>query len=110
MEAGGFGANAGIALDQPSAGKTGTTQDSKSVWFIGYTPQPRHRGDDRRRQRARPARSRWSARPIGGSYIYEASGSGFAGPMWGDAMHVIEQWLPYDDFVGAVRPRRSPAC
>ncbi len=26
-------------LDQPAAGKTGTTQGGKSVWFIGYTPQ-----------------------------------------------------------------------
>ena len=26
-------------LDQPSAGKTGTTQDGKSVWFVGYTPE-----------------------------------------------------------------------
>ena len=27
------------ALDQPAAGKTGTTQGGKAVWFIGYTPQ-----------------------------------------------------------------------
>ena len=27
------------ALDQPAAGKTGTTQEGKSVWFVGYTPQ-----------------------------------------------------------------------
>ncbi|KDN85310.1 putative penicillin-binding protein [Kitasatospora cheerisanensis KCTC 2395] len=26
------------ALNRPAAGKTGTTDDSKSVWFAGYTP------------------------------------------------------------------------
>ncbi|WP_052681662.1 transglycosylase domain-containing protein [Saccharothrix sp. ST-888] len=27
------------ALGRPVAGKTGTTDDSKSVWFVGYTPE-----------------------------------------------------------------------
>ncbi|WP_354640633.1 transglycosylase domain-containing protein [Kitasatospora camelliae] len=27
------------ALNRPAAGKTGTTDDSKSVWFAGYTPE-----------------------------------------------------------------------
>lgn len=26
-------------LGRPSAGKTGTTDDSKSVWYVGYTPE-----------------------------------------------------------------------
>jgi membrane peptidoglycan carboxypeptidase len=26
-------------LDRPAAGKTGTTDDAKSVWFAGYTPE-----------------------------------------------------------------------
>ncbi|MEW1910548.1 transglycosylase domain-containing protein [Kitasatospora sp. NPDC085895] len=35
---GGTGRRAG-ALDRPVAGKTGTTDDSRSVWFVGYTPE-----------------------------------------------------------------------
>ena len=27
------------ALDQPAAGKTGTTTSATAVWFVGYTPQ-----------------------------------------------------------------------
>lgn len=30
---------AALALDRPAAAKTGTTDDNKSAWFAGYTPQ-----------------------------------------------------------------------
>ena len=36
MEPGGFGQY--ITTAQQDAGKTGTTQDGKAVWFVGYTP------------------------------------------------------------------------
>ncbi len=35
----GTGTRAQLTNGQPAAGKTGTTQDSSDVWFVGYTPQ-----------------------------------------------------------------------
>ncbi len=97
QEGNGFGASNGLILDQPSAGKTGTTQDGKSVWFVGYTPQVAGAamiaGAD--------YNGRWKGlqgQVIGGDYISSASGSGFAGPMWGDAMKVVDDRLDWVDF------------
>ncbi|WP_372727546.1 transglycosylase domain-containing protein [Nocardioides sp.] len=98
QEPGGFGASNGLTLDSPSAGKTGTTQEGKAVWFIGYTPKlaaaAMIAGAD---DLGRP--TRLAGQVIGGRYRSTASGSGFAGPMWGDAMKVIDDRLPNEDFV-----------
>lgn len=36
---GGTGTRASLANGQPAAGKTGTTDEAKNIWFVGYTPQ-----------------------------------------------------------------------
>ena len=86
------------ALDQDAAGKTGTTQDGKAVWFIGYTTEVA--------TAAMIAGANDFGTPIplvgqtiGGDYISTASGSGFAGPMWGDAMKVIDDFTDNNSFV-----------
>lgn len=98
QEPGGFGYEVGISLDQPSAGKTGTVAPAKSVWFIGYTPTLT--------TAAMIAGAKYNGKPrnldnqvIGGVNVGEVHGSSTAGPMWFDAMEIIQQWLPDRDFV-----------
>lgn len=95
MEPGGFGQN--IAPSIESAGKTGTINGNMAVWFMGYTPElataAMIAGADRK--------GNWvtlNGQTVGPSYIYEAYGSTVAGPMWGDAMDVIQQYLDDVDF------------
>jgi membrane peptidoglycan carboxypeptidase len=93
----GFGYQAGLALHQQSAGKTGTISDNKAVWFVGYTPQLATAS----MIAGANSLGHWltlNGQTVGGSYITTAHGSTTAGPMWGDAMHVIEQWLPDGGF------------
>ena len=85
-------------LPVPAAGKTGTTNEGRSVWFIGYTPHVATAvmlgGLD---DVGRPASLEGVS--VGGTPIYGASGSGFAAPIWGDAMRAITAGSTYDDFV-----------
>ncbi|MFP5252734.1 MAG: penicillin-binding protein [Actinomycetes bacterium] len=103
QEPGGFGHGAGIALDQPSAGKTGTIQSNRAVWFVGYTPTlaaaAMLAGANRE--------GHWvtlNGQVVGGTRIGTASGSRHAGPLWGGAMKRVQRWLPDRDFV---RPSRG---
>ncbi len=97
QEPGGFGYGAGLALEQPSAGKTGTINENKAVWFVGYTPNMS--------TAAMLAGANTVGQPIslngqtvGGSYISRAFGSTQAGPIWGDSMRAIQGLLPDEDF------------
>ncbi len=98
QEPGGFGYDAGISLDQPSAGKTGTTSSTKSVWFVGYTPTMAAASMIAGVNTAGQPQELIGHR-VQGQILYDASGSGTAGPMWGDAMKAISGSLPDEDFV-----------
>ena len=82
----------------PSAGKTGTTQDGKAVWFVGYTPQIATAGMIAGASKDGQRPIELVGQTIHGNYIYEVSGSGFAGPMWAQAMHAIQGSLDPEDF------------
>jgi membrane peptidoglycan carboxypeptidase len=86
------------ALPVAAAGKTGTTQEQKAVWFCGYTAHYAAAAtiagiDDQGRPDS------LVGKVVDGTTIYSASGSGFAAPIWGDALKVLTAGQPYDDFV-----------
>jgi membrane peptidoglycan carboxypeptidase len=77
----GTGATAGLT-DRDNAGKTGTTDDVRDVWFVGYTPEV-----------ATAVRVGSDGDPlpmfditIGGVWYEQASGGAVAGPIWHEAM------------------------
>ena len=86
------------ALDSPAAGKTGTTNDGKSVWFAGYAPGMAAAAMVAGANRFGTPESLEGVTIRSGT-IFGASGSGVAAPIWGDAMKVIDDDLPNDDFV-----------
>ncbi|NUS52828.1 MAG: PASTA domain-containing protein, partial [Nocardioidaceae bacterium] len=93
QEGNGFGAAAGLTLNQQSAGKTGTTDSNRAVWFIGYTPNMAAAA----MIAGANSKGHWltlNGQTVGGTFIEGAHGSTNAGPIWGDAMKVVQQWLP----------------
>jgi len=105
MQPGGFGAR--LALDKPSAGKTGTTSFNKAVWFDGYTPAlataSMVAGAN---QQGQPISL--NGQTVGGQFVASAHGSTTAGPMWFDAMDVIQKYLPDEDFVKPIKVQTTP--
>jgi membrane peptidoglycan carboxypeptidase len=91
---GGFGYDNGTGLNIPSAAKTGTTQDNKAVWYMGYTPElvaaSMIAGVD---SKGRP--KSLAGVTLRGALINfsQVGGSSLAGPMWKKAMGVIQNYL-----------------
>jgi membrane peptidoglycan carboxypeptidase len=104
---GGFGYSNGTALKIPSAAKTGTTQDNKAVWYVGYTPKLVAASmiagaDDEGRPQS------LSGTTLKGRTISfaQVGGSSLAGPMWKKAMGVIQNDLAPVKFGSP--PEREP--
>ncbi|MFF0385430.1 transglycosylase domain-containing protein [Streptomyces sp. NPDC004286] len=77
----GTGQEAGLN-DRDSAGKTGTTDERRNAWFVGYTPNMSGAvwvGSARQDVRM-------SGITIGGTYHDQVFGGGVPGPIWRDAM------------------------
>lgn len=82
---------------RPAAGKTGTTQSGKAVWFAGYTPTMAAAA------MIAGANEKGSPLPllgvdVGASTIYEVSGSRLAAPIWGSAMAATADLYEDKDF------------
>ncbi|MFC1413943.1 transglycosylase domain-containing protein [Streptacidiphilus sp. N1-12] len=78
----GTGAPAGLD-DRDDAGKTGTTDGHRQVWFTGFTAQLSAAAVVSDTQA--PLQS-LNDRSYGGTYVSEAFGGTLAGPIWKDAM------------------------
>ena len=97
QEPGGFGYDNGLALSQPSAGKTGTIDGNRAVWFVGYTPNL----STAAMLAGANSLGHWitlNGQVVGGAYVGRAFGSTYAGPIWAGAMQAIDDFLPDVDF------------
>ncbi|CAN5731753.1 penicillin-binding protein 1A [soil metagenome] len=94
----GTGKNAAIEGGQPAAGKTGTTNESTDVWFVGYTP--------------RLATAVWMGAKDGNISLDSnpalrgATGGKFPATTWGRYYSLVFGGLPVIDFP-APDPTRS---
>lgn len=88
LQPGGTGAALGPLISRPAAGKTGTTENSRDVWFVGYTPDL--------------VTAVWIGNDNGTSLRDTAgpnpTGGGLAGPIWAQMMAGSLTGVPARDF------------
>lgn len=110
QQPGGFGFQNGTALNIDSAAKTGTTDGSKSVWYVGYTPElaaaSMIAGVKANGTEQSLVGVTLKGVPVSFS---QAGGSSLSGPMWKDAMGVIQNYLRPTRFAAPPRPAPAPA-
>ncbi|MDD6791047.1 MAG: penicillin-binding protein, partial [Thermobifida fusca] len=95
------GTATGLGIGRPAAGKTGTTDDSASAWFAGYTPNLAGAvfvGDPRGPNQY-PLRNV----TLGGRYYSVVYGATIPGPIWQETMREAVKKLDEKSFA------RSPA-
>lgn len=71
----GIRGTAGLPGEVPAAGKTGTTDEGRDVWFLGFTPNL--------------AAAVWFGMDLPEPIVPRASGGGLASPVWGEFMRRI---------------------
>jgi len=85
-------------ISRPAAGKTGTSQDNRDSWFVGYTPDL--------------VTSVWvgfseeKTVKVGGSLAW---GGTICAPIWKDYMLVATEGVPVRDFPVADPPKYDPS-
>ena len=94
----GTGTRAAIDNGQPSAGKTGTTNESSDVWYVGYTPQL--------------ATAIWMGAPISrislaNAGMEGATGGRYPATTWGRYYSLIMADQPIEDFLPPGDTRRG---
>ncbi|MEE9146453.1 MAG: PBP1A family penicillin-binding protein, partial [Candidatus Tectomicrobia bacterium] len=72
------------ALGRPAAGKTGTTNDFRDAWFLGYTPEI--------------LTGVWIGIDDRSTLGHRESGGRVAGPIWFEFMHEAVRGQPITDF------------
>jgi membrane carboxypeptidase/penicillin-binding protein len=80
---------------RPAAGKTGTTNGSVAVWFVGYTPQLSAAAAVADLD---PPQTSLNGRTYNGERISQAYGSTLPGPIWREAMNEALEDEPEEDF------------
>ena len=95
---GGTGRNAQIDGGQVAAGKTGTTNDSADVWFVGYTPQL--------------STAIWMGAPVDRISLSEAglggaTGGRYPATTWGRYYSMLFAGQPVEDFIAPEGTRKG---
>lgn len=78
------GTGTAARLDRPAAGKTGTTDSQRDIWFVGYVPQL--------------ATAVWVGNDDYSPLGSRATGGGFVAPIWKDFMQQALQDVPVESF------------
>jgi 1A family penicillin-binding protein len=79
-----FGANSWLQIGRPAAVKTGTTNDVRDIWAVGYTPEL--------------AVGVWVGNADGTPMDRNLSGLAGAGPIWNRFMRAALTGVPQQDF------------
>ncbi|WP_225844995.1 transglycosylase domain-containing protein [Streptomyces sp. HPF1205] len=100
----GTGTPAQLPDGRPAAGKTGTTDDNKSAWFDGYTPQlvttvvMYRRDDQQHTDKSGKAVQNPFLKMYGTGGAEKVHGDSFPAQIWRDYMSTVLKETPAEDF------------